>query len=170
MHCSFAEMQIDGWIRKISLERMLLDCGTLRSELPVSFFFYFSSKNKNSCSLSCILALTRTLVDANLIFFFLSQFRSLTPWQQQPAAEPRYAPDRVSMKGQVLNNKQRTPLASSNRQLLFQLLHYALKMLTSASIWNSNGKALENAHFSLWFLCYRNREYKVQAWQPSFIF
>lgn len=74
------------------------------------------------------------------------------------------------MKGQVLNNKQRTPLASSNRQLLFQLLHYALKMLTSASIWNSNGKALENAHFSLWFLCYRNREYKVQAWQPSFIF
>lgn len=43
-------------------------------------------------------------------------------------------------------------------------------MLTSASIWNSNGKALENAHFSLWSLCYRNREYKeykVQARQPS---
>lgn len=141
------------------------------------FLFFFTevklkTKNKNSCSLSCIQALTRTLVDANFIFFF-SQFRLLTPWQQQkqqPAAEPRYAPDRVSMKGQVLNNKQRTPLASSNRQLLFQLVHYALKMLTSASIWNSNGKALENAHFSLWSLCYRNREYKeykVQAWQPS---
>lgn len=141
----------------------------------IIFLFFFAeaklkTKNKNSCSLSCIQALTRTLVDANLKKKFPSQFRSLTPWQQQPAAEPRYAPDRVSMKGQVLNNKQRTPLASSNRQLLFQLLHYALKMLTSASIWNSNGKALENAHFSLWFLCYRNREYKVQAWQPSFFF
>lgn len=104
-------------ITKTKDPKSIKDVGAFKSKPELK-------KNKRSCLLTCIHAWISMLVDANILSPGLTRWPLGINSQQQ---ENTLAVSRQDKYESTSSYQQRDPLSSSNRQMQFQLLHYALK-------------------------------------------